>query len=74
MSLFNIVNAPLIKDIDQGYQQWLRQSNRERRDWQDTTLIDNEKTRLYWLGLIGFLGVETKPKRSVFERFLDLVS
>ena len=74
MSLFNVVNANLIKEINQGYQQWLRQSNRERRDWQDTILKDNEKTRLYWLGIIGFLEVETKPKKSLFDRLLDLVS
>ena len=74
MSLFNVVNANLIKDINQGYQQWLRQSNRERRDWQDTILKDNEKTRLYWLGIIGFLEVETKAKKSFLDRLLDLVS
>lgn len=71
MSLFNVVHAEMINDLEQGYGSWLRQTNRERDTWQDDLLEDNNSTRLYFLECVGFI---KQPKRTIWKRFFDMVS
>jgi hypothetical protein len=52
------------------YGSWLRQTNRERDTWQDDLLEDSNNTRMYFLECVGFI---KKPKRSVLERFADML-
>ena len=54
MSLFHVVHAEMIHDLEQGYGSWLRQTNRERDTWQDDLLEDNNNTRMYFLECVGF--------------------
>ena len=70
MSLFHVVHAEMIHDLEQGYGSWLRQTNRERDTWQDDLLEDSNNTRMYFLECMFFI---TKPKRSVLERFADML-
>ena len=70
MSLFHVVHAEMIHDLEQGYGSWLRQTNRERDTWQDDLLEDTNTTRMYFLECVGFI---KKPKRSVLERFADML-
>jgi len=70
MSLFHVVHAEMIHDLEQGYGSWLRQSNRERDTWHEDVLRDSNTTRMNFLECIGFI---KKPKRSVLERFADML-
>jgi hypothetical protein len=70
MSLFHVVHAEMIHDLEQGYGSWLRQTNRERDTWQDDLLEDNNNTRMYFLECVGFI---KKPKRSILERLADML-
>jgi hypothetical protein len=66
MSLFHIVHAEMIHDLEQGYGSWLRQSNRERATFGDELLEDNDTTRRYFLDCIGFF--KAPYKMSLRER------
>ena len=70
MSLFHVVHAQMIHDLEQGYGSWRRQSNRERDIWKEDLLEDSNSTRMNFLITIGFI---KKPKRSVLERFADML-
>ena len=70
MSLFHVVHAEMIHDLEQGYGSWLRQSNRERDTWQDDLLEDTNNTRMYFLECIGFI---KKPKPSLRERLANML-
>ena len=72
MSLFHVVHAEMIQDLEQGYHSWLRQTNREREQWSVEELLeDNNSTRLYFLECVGFI---KQPKRTIWKRFFDMVS
>ena len=71
MSLFHVVHAEMIHDLEQGYGSWLRQTNRERDTWQDDLLEDNNNTRMYFLRMCG-LSLKSL-ERSILERFADML-
>ena len=66
MSLFHVVHAQLIHDVEQGYQSWLRKTNKEKEIWHEELLEDNNETRLRFLDCVGFA---KQPKPSIFKRF-----
>lgn len=70
MSLFHVVHAEMIHELEQGYHSWLRQTNRERATFKDELLEDNNATRLYFLECVGFI---RQPKRTIWERFYNMV-
>ena len=54
MSLFHVVHAEMIHELEQGYHSWLRQTNKEREQWTiEERLEDNNSTRLYFLECVG---------------------
>ena len=70
MSLFHVVHAEMIHELEQGYRSWLRQTNRERDIFNDDLLEDNNATRMYFLECVGFI---KQPKRTIWERFYNMV-